>query len=611
MNLVLIFLAALAVLALGYVFYGRYLEKKWGIDPARETPSQDCFDGKDYVPTPPTLVFGHHFASIASGLGMVCGAYVAWRYGWLPALLWLLVGGIFFGAAQDFGAIFASLRMKGRSIGYLLRERVGEKAQRLFSVLALIVLVLLVAVFVNLLSDIFGFDVEPGTALISVGKEEASATASAATASLLSVPVALLFGFLAFRKNLPMIPVAIISFLLLVGSVWASFYVGVNLPPFVWVGVLALYLMLASLTPVWAMLQPRDFLCACLAVGVMLLGAVALIGAALTGKAYMTLPAVATYEGVPLGYFGGLLIVPGGAIVGYHALVAAGTTSKQLANEKHARRVSMGAMLLSALLAVVAILAVSLDDSEYSLKASLDTIFAVSSKLEFMSSTVDLFAWELAFVWQKLFGGSGESASEFFFQLVLLAVTVFALTTLDTCVRLARYLFAELFNPEGRRLKKLEGAQRFFATPAVGTLIVVVLGCALALACQREDPMPYNLLLPGRNDTGSLWWVFGTANLLLAAMVLLSLSVWLKQEGKTAWMLRVPGLVCLLAALCGYIILGIVFAAKLYIGMAGISNYLLAALSLVLLVLAVLLLVQLLPRLWKKEQAQEAADDVD
>ena len=182
MNLVLIFLAALAVLALGYVFYGRYLEKKWGIDPSRETPSQDCFDGRDYVPTPPALVFGHHFASIASGLGMIGGAFVASSLGWLPAVLWLVIGGIFFGAAQDFGALFVSLRSKGRSIGRVLRESVGEKAQRLFSVLALIVLVLLVAVFVNLLVSLFGAD--DGAALVSLGRGEISPSASAATASL-------------------------------------------------------------------------------------------------------------------------------------------------------------------------------------------------------------------------------------------------------------------------------------------------------------------------------------------------------------------------------------------------------------------------------------------
>ncbi|MBR3293492.1 MAG: carbon starvation protein A [Oscillospiraceae bacterium] len=589
MNLVLIFLAALAVLVLGYVFYGRFLEKSWGIDPARETPSQDCFDGKDYVPTPPTLVFGHHFASIASGLGMIGGALCASSFGWLPVLLWLLVGGIFFGAAQDFGALFVSLRTKGRSIGYMLRERVGERAQRLFSVLALIVLVLLVAVFVSLLAAVFGetnnvslvglgLGKEKLTPIVSFGLGEVSPTSSAATASILSVLVALLFGALAFRKNLPMIPVAIGSVLLLVGSVWLSFYVGINLPPIVWVGVIALYLLLASLTPVWALLQPRDFLCACLAGGVMLLGVVALVGAALGGKVQMTLPAIAEGAFRP----GLLLLAPGGAIFGYHALIASGTTAKQLANEKHARRVSMGAMLLNTLLAVVALLMIG--------------VTGALEKPVSLDGVLNLLASGMATAWNALFGGNGELVtSGLFYKLVVLALSVFALTTLDTCVRLARYLFAELFNPEGRRLKKLEGAQRFFATPAVGTLIVVVLGCVLGVLLGADR----------------LWPLFGTANLLLAALALWSLSVFFKRSGKTVWALRIPAAVCLLAALYDEARQAFALTLKLRAGVTDPGDWVILALSLVLLVLAVLLLVQLLPRLWKKEQAQEAADDVD
>ena len=431
--------------------------------------------------------------------------------------------------------------------------------------------------------------------------------------------MALLFGFLAFRKNLPMIPVAIVSVLLLAGSVWASFYVGVNLPPLVWVGVIALYLLLASLTPVWALLQPRDFLCACLAGGVMLLGVVGLIGAALGGKVQMTLPAI-TDTGRYLPIYHTLLLMPGGMIVGYHALIASGTTAKQLANEKHARRVSMGAMLLNILLAVVAVLAVSLfapsgrpDLLSSGSSMSYFTLMNMLSAENTLSLTMAVnFVDGLEKAWSAFFGGSGEAAFGFFSQLAVIALAVFALTTLDTCARLARYLFAELFNPEGKRLKKLEGAQRFFATPVVGTLIVVVLGCALAIGTYVEDitDFYYSDILW---NTETLWWFFGAANLLLAAMALMSLSLWLKQNGKASWMLQAPGLVCLLVALYDLIrrLFGLV-AVALH-GSAGWLQYLTAALSLVLLVLAVLLLVQLLPRLWKKEKAQqeEASGDVD
>ena len=289
-----------------------------------------------------------------------------------------------------------------------------------------------------------------------------------------------------------------------------------------------------------------------------------------------------------------------GAVSGFHALIASGTTSKQLANEKHARGVSMGAMLLNTLLAVVAVLAVGLCGG---IKAVLG--------LE-LSLQLSTLASGLATAWNALFGGNGELVtSGLFYDLIILAISFFALTTLDTCVRLARYTFAELFNPEGKRLKKLEGAQRIFAAPAVGTLMVIVLGCALALLSQSANMREEEGIVTYVIETEVLWGFFGAANLLLAAMALMSLSLWLKQNGKASWMLQAPGLVCLLVALYDLIRRPFGLVAVALYGSAGWLQWLTAALSLVLLVLAALLLIQLLPRLWKKEQVQEAQDDVD
>lgn len=584
MSIVWILLAALAAMAGGYLLFGSFLEKKWGIDPAQETPSQDCFDGKDYVPTPPALVFGHHFASIASGLGMIGGALLAAEFGWLPALLCLVLGGIFFGATQDFGALFVSLRTKGRSIGRMLRDAVGVKAQRAFTVLALLALVQLIAVLVRLLADAFG--AAPGTPIVSFGAARVSEAGSAGTAAVLSVLVALLFGLLAFRKNLPMVPVAILSLLLLVGSVWASFYCGLNLPPLVWVGVIALYLILAAMTPVWAVLQPRDFLCACLMAALALLGVVALAGAALSGKVEMALPAVSNGGIQPLVRACFLLLL-GGAISGYHALVAAGTTSKQLANEKHARGVAVGARLLKTLLAVIAVLAVAL--------------VVEKAKLIETASIPALLASGLATAWSALFGGSGEIvAGGLVYRLVLLTLTVFALTTLDTALRLARYLLSELFNPEGRRLAKLEGAQKFFARPLVGVLLVLIPGCALTLMKLGDDGV-----------TDMITLSFGIANLLLAAMALWSLSVWMKQNGKATWMLRVPAALCLLSTLPVQVIVLLCCCLGTGSNVFRWYEYVVLALSFASLVPAALLLCSLLPKLWKKTETQEAADDAD
>ena len=552
----LIFLAALVVLLLGYLFYGRYLAKKWGVDPARETPSQDCFDGKDYVPTPPVVVMGHHFASIA-GAGTIIGTVKAAAFGWLPVLLWIVLGSVVFGAAHDFGALFASLRHKGRSLGRVLREHVGEKAQRVFTVFALLVLVLLVACFTNVIADSFASD---GAALVSVGAGQVSPQAGAGTASILFVLVGLLFGLLVFRKNLPMIPMTVLCLVLMAASVWAGLNFGLNLPYWAWIAVIAVYLVAASLAPVWALLQPRDFLSSFLLWGMMLFSLVVLLIPALGGKTAV-LPAVneSAFSGGAL--FSMLsVIVFGSAVSGYNALIASGTTAKQLANEKHARPVSVGSVMLNALLALIVLLAV---------------LPGIPDKW----TPLDVFALAV----------SDASGSQLVYYLMLVTAATFALTTLDTCTRLARYLFAELFNPDNRRLKKLEGAQRFFATPAVGTVILVLLGCCLGLICYDFD---------------RLWGLFGAANLLLAGLAMMIAAIWLRGEGKKTAMLVVPMFVLLAAAL-GYLVLNAVYTLQ---SAAGWIDYLSLGCSAVLAVLAVILLIQGLPALFGKKK-DEAAED--
>ncbi len=556
MNVILILLAAAALLILGCLLVGRALAKTWGIDPARETPSQDCFDGKDFVPTPPAVVLGHHFASVA-GAGTIIGTVKAAAFGWLPVLIWIAVGSVFFAAAHDFGALFASLRHKGRSLGRVLRETVGEKAQRVFTVFALLVLVLLVACFSNVIAGTIS---SSAAQIVSVGKGQVSAQAGAGVASILFVFVGLLFGLLVFRKNLPMVPMTVLCLLLMAGSVWAGLNLGLNLPFWVWVALIAVYLVAASLVPVWALLQPRDFLSAFLLWGMMLYCLVALLIPALGGKTAV-MPAVneAAFSGGAL--FSMLsVIVFGGAVSGYNALIASGTTAKQLANEKHARTVSVGSVMLNALLALIVLLAV------------LSGIPEKTSPLEAFAS-----------------GVSHAAGSQLVYYLMLVTATTFAITTLDTCTRLARYLFAELFNPDNRRLKKLEGAQRFFATPAVGTVILVLLGCGLGLV----------------PDLDRLWGLFGAANLLLAGLALLIAAIWLRSEGKKTGMLVVP-MFLLLAVSLAFLVWN---AVRTMTGLAGLVDVLSLVCAALLLVLAVILLVQALPALFKK--SGEAADDAD
>lgn len=576
MKMILILLAALAALLAGCLLYGRYLAKKWGLDPSRETPSQDCFDGRDFVPTPPVVVMGHHFASIA-GAGTIFGSVMGAAFGWGPVLLWIVVGGVFFGAAHDFGALFASLRHKGRSLGRVFRESVGEKTQCVFTVFSLLVLVLLIACLTNITADTFAS--ASGMPLLTVGAGQASPQAGAATASILFVLIGLLFGLLVFRKNLPMIPMTVLCLLLMAGSIWAGMRVGLNLNYYVWVGVIALYVIAAALLPVWSLLQPRDFLSAFLLWAMMLLGFIAVIGAALSGRVEMALPFYTGFSGergplVPMLF----VIVAGGAVSGYHALIGSGTTAKQLANEKHARSVSVGSMMLDSMLALLALLAAGV----------------MARQGGGIVSPIDVFASGLATMWSAMSGGDGSAVtSGLVYSLAALTVSVFTLTTLDTCTRLARYLFAELFNPENRRLAKLEGAQRFFATPAVGTILVVLLGCGLGLA----------------RETDRLWGLFGAANLLLAGLAMLAVAVWLKQSGKKTGAVAIPMLVLLLLSVgaLGFVLVSDI--GQIAAGASGWIDWLVPALALALLALGIPVMTAGLPALFKKPE--EAADDAD
>ncbi len=558
MKLLLILLAAVAALLAGYLLYGRWLAKTWGLDPARETPSQDCFDGKDYVPTPPAVVLGHHFASIA-GAGTIIGTVKAAAFGWLPVLMWIVVGGVFFAAAHDFGALFASLRHKGRSLGRVLREHVGEKAQRLFTVYALLVLVLLVACFTNIIADTFASPAAVG--LVSVGMGQVSPQAGAGVASILFTLVGLLFGLLVFRKNLPMIPMIVLCLALMAASVWAGLNLGLNLPYWIWVGLIAVYLVAASLAPVWALLQPRDFLSSFLLWGMMLFSLVVLLIPHGAVPLTASTAVIVSDRGALFSVL--YVLVFSGAVSGYNALIASGTTSKQLANEKHARAVSVGSVALNALLALIVLLAV--------LRGIPET-----EKL----SPFDAFAY----------GVAAAAGKPVVYSLLLMTAATFAFTTLDTCTRLARYLFAELFNPDNRRLKKLEGAQRFFATPAVGTVILVLLGCGLGLV----------------RGLDRLWGLFGAANLLLAGLAMMTAAIWLRGEGKRTAMLVVPMFVTLATAI-GYLVWSAVLTLQL--AALRIEDWLSLGCSAVLTVLTVILLVQGLPALFMKKP--EAADDAD
>ena len=389
MNAMLILLVAGACLIVGYVTYGRWLAKQWGIDPSKPTPAQQLADGVDYVPAKPYVLLGHHFSSI-SGAGPINGPIQAAVFGWVPVLLWVVIGGIFFGAVHDFGALFASIRHKGQTIASVIAANIDDTAKKLFCIFAYLTLVLVVAAFASIVANTFA--VVPITDAMSaeqVAKAEASNLANMRTAmiSCLFILVAIIYGLVTRGRNIPT-PVNVVSAIAIIVVLVA---IGYNLPLIqldytVWMVLLGIYILVASVAPVWILLQPRDYLSSYLLYGMIILAVVGIIGASIMGDASnLDIPAFTGFtasnvavdaSGAPIldetgapvvnkAAASGLLFpalfitIACGAISGFHSLVSSGTTSKQLDSEKNAQPIAYGGMLLESFVAVIALCAVA------------------------------------------------------------------------------------------------------------------------------------------------------------------------------------------------------------------------------------------------------------
>ena len=516
MSALLILLVGIVLLAIGYVCYGGWLAKQWGVDPNRETPAHTSYDGKDFVPANPAVLMGHHFSSIA-GAGPINGPILASVFGWLPVFLWVVLGGIFFGAMHDFGALFASVRHNGGSVGEVIKDSMGVKAQRLFTIFALLVLILVIASFTNVVASTFASQAD---SFFTFGASNVSGTASTATTSLLFIVIAFIFGFFVYRKNAKIGPATIFGIIGIIAIVVLGLNVGINVSYKAWVVFIAVYVTLASLLPVWMLLQPRDYLSSFLLYGMMILAVFSIVGSAFTGKVGVNLP-VATWSPAAGSYlFPTLFItVACGAVSGFHSLIASGTTSKQLNTEKDAKVIGYGAMIVESALAIMSLLAVA----------------AIAKMDGLPASPAAKFAAGLATMFGFVFGGEKDVlvAQGIVYNLLTLAVSVFALTSLDSGCRLARYMFAELFTPEGKKYEDLTGIRKFFATPIVGTLLLVIIGCGLGM-----NP-----------DLKAIWGVFGAANQLLAGLAMLAVAAWLGQIGKNNKMFFFPMIFMLCATI--------------------------------------------------------------
>ncbi|SDX17952.1 carbon starvation CstA family protein [Tepidimicrobium xylanilyticum] len=527
MSALVLILASIIIFVIAYATYGAWLAKKWGVDPTIKTPAHEINDGVDYVPTHPGILLGHHFASIA-GAGPINGPIQAAIFGWVPVYLWIMIGCIFFGAPHDMGSLFVSIRNRGKSIGEVIKDTMGNTGKKLFAIFAWLTLLLVIAAFANIVATTF------------------ANTPQAATSSILFMILAILFGYAVYRRGLDIKVGTIIGVILLFLSIWLGTVFPLELSVNTWIVILAIYIWIASTAPVWILLQPRDYLNSYLLYA-MIAGAV--LGIILYNPRIqldaVTAFAITSASGATQYLFPMLFVtVACGAISGFHSLVGSGTSSKQLDNEKDVRLIGYGSMLIEGALAVIAMItAAYLSQSEF------------LPKLSEIGPT-NVFAEGVGTFMTK-FGIPFHIGKTF----VALAVSAFALTTLDTATRLARFIFQEYFeDPEKEQQSPLTNMY-------VSTTITVALSCLLAVA-----------------GWSKIWPIFGSANQLLAALALMAVALWLKKSKKSFSMLTVPMIFMLIVTLTA-----LVFLIKAnFIG----TNYIMVIFPVLLFILAIVLAVQ-------------------
>ncbi|MBS5620836.1 carbon starvation protein A [Eubacterium sp.] len=499
MNGILMMVIAIVVLGGAYLLYGRYLQKKWGIDPNAKTPAYEMEDGVDYVPADTNVVFGHQFASIA-GAGPINGPIQAAIFGWLPVLLWILIGGVFFGAVQDFASMYASVKNKGRTIGYIIEEYIGKLGKKLFLLFCWLFCILVVAAFADVVAGTFNGFTVPTVAGEAVKK--VAANGAVATTSILFIFEAVALGMiLKYGKLHKWINTAIAIVMLI-----AAVVIGLNFPIYLtretWHILIFAYIFVASVVPVWALLQPRDYLNSYLLI-FMIVGAV--IGVFVSNPS-CNLQAFTSFN-VDGQYMFPILFVTiaCGAVSGFHSLVSSGTASKQIKNEKNMLPVSFGAMLMESMLAVIALIAVA-------------SFAKGEAAAQGLTTQPQIFAGAIANFLSVI--GLPHSLV---FTLINLAVSAFALTSLDSVARVGRLSFQEFFLDEGVTEENMTPFQKVVTNKYFATIITLVLSFLLAKVGYAE-----------------IWPLFGSANQLLSVLALVACAVFLKKTKRQGWMLWVP-----------------------------------------------------------------------
>lgn len=524
MNSLTLLLISALILFIGYVCYGGYLAKKWGVDDTRKTPAHTKYDGVDYVPAKSPVLLGHHFASIA-GAGPIVGPIQAAIFGWIPVALWVLIGSIFFGGVQDFGSLFASIRHEGKSIGEIIESNMGKKGKKLFALFAWLTLVLVVAAFANIVADNF------------------VSTPQAASASIFFIVLAILFGIAVYRFKMPLIPASVVGVLMLFGCIYLGFLFPIALSKQTWIILLMIYIFIASVTPVWILLQPRDYLNSYLLYA-MIIGA--LLGIVILRPEIQMDGFIGFNVGGQYLFPVLFVTVACGAISGFHSLVGSGTSSKQLYKESDAKKIGYGAMLIEGLLAIVALITVA-----YISNKQFGNLLGNGGPVNVFSEGIANFMASFGIPF-----GIGKTFTS-------LAISAFALTSLDTATRLGRFIFQEFFDTNGLNNKEATKANPL-SNMYVSTTITVVCSGLLAV-------MGYE----------KIWPIFGSANQLLAAIALMAIAIWLANSNKSFKEFIIPIIFMFIVT-----IVSLCFNIKANIGV----NYALVIIAVLLLVLAIILI---------------------
>lgn len=480
---------ALVVCACGYFIYGRWLVRLWGVDPNARTPAYVHEDGNDYVPSSKFTVFAHQFSSI-TGAGPVTGPIIAAMFGWAPVMLWLMIGGIFFGAVQDFTALYASVKNEGKSMGMLIEQYIGKTGKKMFLLFSWLFTLLVTAAFADIVASTFnGFKADGGLA---------TPNAAAASISMLYIVVAIAFGY--FLKKCPLAegPKLAVAIVLMIAMLWAGIEYPLYYDKTTWLYVVFAYMFMAAVMPMWLLMEPRDYLSVFLLLGMIASG---VIGVIFTNPS-IELPAFNGFvvNGQPL--FPILFItIACGAVSGFHSLVSSGTSSKTVSNEKDMLFIGYGSMLIESILAVVSLIVVG--------AAATSGVMPKGTPFQIFAGAVGGF--------MGMFGLSAHVAT----CVITMCVSALALTTLDSVGRIGRMCFQELFT--SGKPEEMSGLQKVLTNKYFATVITLFFG--------------YLLCLGGYMN---VWPLFGAANQLCAALVFISLSVFLKVTGRQGWMLYVP-----------------------------------------------------------------------